>query len=342
MPMADDDTDFGRPTRSFIYGPDKTKKSWWACRAAEAGYNVILIDGDDGSSIVRQLPIEARKKILIVDVVNTKDRGVFARFIAGFMRPGNAFVWDEQAKVSITPNTKRDPDKSYIYFDLSKLTMNDVVIIDSWTALAASTMIEWASENNVDLAAVEKEGDQFSLLNYQSRFLDYTLNQIKTFPCHVIVIGHETVYEKWQGKGSERKMVEQRTQPFSSTGPHAKKIGAHFSNVLRFSKLSDLAYRIDAGGDKDTMGGSRQLAPKKYDWKEITPQTIFEAVGGKSTGEECKGAIFLPKGSELNLPSSGPKLGGNPQATETVPAQAPVVNAGSAASKFSLLKKKIS
>jgi hypothetical protein len=339
MPMADSDEEFGRPTRTFIYGPDKTKKTWWAARAAEAGYNVILIDGDDGSSIVRQLPPEAKKKILIVDVVNTKDRGVFARFIAGLMRPGNAFVWDEQGKVSITPSTKRDPNKSYVFFDLSKLTMNDVLVIDSWTALAASAMIEWAAENNVDLAAVEKEGDMFSLLNYQSRFLDYTLNQIKTFPCHVIVIGHETVYEKWQGKGQERKMVEQRTQPFSSTGPHAKKIGAHFSNMLRFSKLSDLAFRIDAGGDASTAGGSRQLAPKKYDWKEITPQTIFAAVGGKSTGEECKGAVFIPKGSEQNLPSIA-KSSAIPQASVTVPAPSPVVNAGESGSKISLLKKK--
>jgi hypothetical protein len=217
--------------------------------------------------------------------------------------------------------------------------MNDVVVIDSWTALAASTLIDWSLEQGIDLTAQEREGDQFALLNFQSRFLDYILNKIKTFPCHVIVIGHETVYEKWEGKGKERKMVEQKTQPFSSTGPHAKKIGSHFSNVLRFTKLSDLAFRIDAGGDADTMGGSRQLAPKKYDWKEIAPDTIFARVGSKPTGEACKGAIWIAPGADFTIPNSGVLKPQNTSAS-AVPAQPPqVLNAGSKPSLLSMTKK---
>lgn len=346
MPMGNQDTDWMRPTRTFLYGPDKTKKTWWAARAAVDGFNVVLIDGDDGSSIIKQLPIEARRRILVVDVVNTPSINTFARFMATFMR-GEPFLWDEQAKISLRANGTRNQNNSYIYFNISKLTMNDVIVLDSWTALAASLLLEWAKENDIDLTAVEKEGDQFSLMGYQSRFLDFILTKLKTFPCHVIAIGHETVYEKYQGQGKERKMVEQRTQPFSSTGPHAKKIGAHFSNILRFKKFSDVAFKIDAGGDATTMGGCRQLEPKIYDWKDISPGTIFNAVGSKPTYEPNTGAIWLAPGSEFNVPGVGQKnlvtsvssLVTKPQGQETVPAQVPVVDAGIAKSGLSLLRK---
>lgn len=338
MPYADVDSDFGRPTRSFLYGSDKTKKTLWACKSAEAGFNVILIDGDDGSSITRLLSNEARKRILIIDAVNTATINVFARFMASFMR-GNPFLWDETAKVSWPAGTSRRSDHSYVVFDISKLTMNDVVIIDSWTALAASLLLEWAKENDVDLTNVEKEGDQFSLMGYQSRFLDYVLTKIKTFPCHVICIGHETVYEKFEGKGKDRKVVEQRTQPLSSTGPHAKKLGAHFSNCLRFTKLSDLAFRIDAGGDASTMGGCRQLAPAKYSWNDITPATIFAAVGSKADGSPCLGAVHFPAGTTAEpVQKNIPNL---PNETASLPANsAPqVVEADKAGGKVSLLAR---
>lgn len=336
MPMGDSDTDWGRPTRNFLYGPDKTKKTWWAAKAAQDGYNVVLIDGDDGASIIKQLPIEARRKILVVDVVNTASLSVFARFMATFMR-GEPFFWDEQKKVSYNPRTTLVADHSHIYFEPQKFTMNDVVIIDSWTALAASLMLEWAIENKVELTNVEKEGDQFSLMGYQSRYLDYTLTKIKTFNCHMIVIGHETVYEKWQGQGKDRKMVEQRTQPFSSTGPHAKKIGSHFSNVMRFRKLSDISFIIDAGGDATTMGGCRQLAPQTYKWDTITPQTIFEKVGSKPTGEPNRGAIWVPAGANLSQSAMAP-LTNKPVAQETL-AQQQVVDANSASKVMSLKDK---
>lgn len=347
MPYADRyDEDFGRPTRSLLYGPDKTKKTLWSCRAAEAGFNVILIDGDNGSSIVNAidtntkkhlLSLEARKRILIIDAVNTPTVNVFARFTATFMR-GEPFLWDEKGKVSLPVVHARKPEKSYVLFDVSKFTMNDLVVLDSWTRLAQSLLFEWARENNVDLTSVDKEGDQFSLMGYQSRFLDYVLGKLGTFPCHFIVIGHETVYEKFEGKGKDRKVVEQRTQPFSSTGPHAKKLGAHFSNCLRFTKLSDLAFRIDAGGDASTMGGCRQLAPAKYDWKSISPADIFKAVGSVADGSPCLGAIYIPPGAVQHEQITQIQKS-IPPATTVDAAKPQVVDAEKADGKVSLMSK---
>lgn len=342
MPMADDASK-KKLVRTLIWGRDKVKKTWWACRSAEAGYNVILIDGDDGSAITKKLPLEAQKKILVVDAVNDT-KAVFARFMATFIRPGQEFLWDEQGKVSITVNTKRNPLHSHIYFKPTLLTPNDVVIIDSWTALAASTQLQYATEQNIDLTAIEKEGDQFALLGFQSRFLDYCLNNLHALPCHVIVVGHETVYEKWEGKGKDRKMISSQIQPISSTGPQGMKLGKHFNDVLHFTKLSDLAYRIDAGGTLDRSGGSRTLEPKKYDWKDVTPQLLFDAAGSKATGEPCKGAVWMAAGNETLSPQLTAKLNSVvtqiTPGTEKVPAPTPVLNAGGKVSALDLIKKK--
>lgn len=335
MPFASNIEEHDRATRTLVYGRDKSRKTFWASRAAEFGYNTILVDGDDGSSITRNLPVEAKKKLLIVDVVDTTNRNAFSMFMASFLKPNNEFLWDEQDKCSVPLATKRNPEHSYIQFDPSKLTTNDVVIIDSWTALADSTKMQFAKETGFDLTAIQREGDQFVLPNFQARMLDWILSRLHTLPCHVIVIGHEQTWEKYKGQGKDRKLVGTYTQPYSSTGPHAQKLGKHFENVLFFYKLSDTAYRVSSVGDDSTAAGSRLIPPDRYKWEDITPQTLFSAVGCKATGAECLGAKFIDKGNVVELKPSVV------QTPESQPAPGPqVLNGGvmSLAQKLALKK----
>lgn len=337
MPMADTLGDlWGKPTRTLAYGRDKSKKTWWACRAAEAGFNVVLIDGDDGSSITRQLPLEARKKILIVDAVDKSEHAAFCMFMASFLKVGNKFLWDEQDKFSVPFGTKLNPVHSYIQFDPSLLTMDDVIILDSWTALADSTKQKFAKDTGFDLVQVQRDGDQYALPNFQARFLDFVLSRLHTLPCHVIVIGHEQIWEKYTGTGAARKLVGTYTQPYSSTGPHAQKLGKHFENVLHFYKLSDAAFRISTVGDDSVSAGSRLIAPKRYEWDAITPGQMFEAVGSKASGAPCIGAKFIDKGELLSIPAPVE----NTQQNTSVPGPA-VLNGSnvSLSEKLKLLKK---
>jgi len=302
LPLASElGFEWGRPTRTLLYGKDKSKKTWWACKAAEAGFNVVLIDGDDGSSITKNLPIEARKRILIVDAVDNQKKAVFSQFMASFLKPGNVFVWDEQGKTTVPSSKVPDPEHSYIMFNPEHLTTNEVIIVDSWTSLADSTKQQFAAETGYDLIAVEREGDQFGLPNFQARYLDWVLSKLHTLPCHVIVVGHEQIWEKYKGQGRDRKVVGTYTQPYSSTGPHAQKLGKHFENVLHFYKLSDSAYRISTVGDDSTAAGSRLISPNRYEWDKITPNDLFEAVGSVATGAPNRGAVFVPRGGVLRV-----------------------------------------
>lgn len=329
MPMADEMGDaWGKLTRTLAYGRDKSKKTWWAARAAEAGFNVILVDGDDGASIIRNLPVEAKKRILVADVVDT-NHAAFAMFMATFLKlGGNEFLWDEQDKCSVPLVTKLNPNHSYIYFNASLLTSNDVFICDSWTALADSTKQKFAKDTGYDLIEVERSGDQFALPNFQARFLDFVLSRLHTLPCHVIVIGHEQTWDKSKGTGKDRKIIATLTQPYSSTGPHAQKLGKHFENVLHFYKLSDTAYRISTVGDDTVSAGSRLLAPDRYKWEDITPGMMLKNAGFVATNEPCHGAIYIPKGGSVPVLAKSNTT--NTQVAKLA-AQTPVANSAPAA-----------
>lgn len=308
MPMATDLAVNDRLLRIFAYGREKSKKTWWAARACELGFNTILINGEKGGTqIVKNIPAKAREKLLIVNVVNTPTRAIFAAFMANLCRPGNVFTWDEQDSCTIFG--LRNIQHSFVEFDVTKLTENDVVIIDSWTTLAASVFFAYAIEHKIDLTnAAREEWDGFG---WEGRFLDFVLNSISTWPCHVIVIGHAVVYEKYNDKkGSERKLLSATTQPISSSGPHASKVCNKFNDVLYFDRAANSSeiFTINTGGTKNSSGGSRIMPPLEARWEEIGIEKFFSAVGIKSSNAPCLGARFIDVGTEQILPGQKPKL----------------------------------
>lgn len=279
--MSDKSAQESRLLRMFLYGKGKTKKTTWACKAAELGYNVLHIDGDDGAHVLWQEGIinhDAWGKITTVNVVDTLDRAVFASFMARFCKDGNEFIWDEQKK-QIAFASVADPNHSHISFCPSLLTPNDIIITDSWTMLSASSMLSYAKEQNIDLSEADKT--EWGGYGFQNRFLDFVIRQLKALPCHVIVIGHATTYEKYSNKDldptGKARIISQTVQPISSTGPHAQKLDGSFSDVLYFSKISDTAYYINTGGSKDRVGGSRHFDGAEYPWRDFSIAKFFAA-----------------------------------------------------------------
>lgn len=310
--------------RTLVYGPGKTKKTWWACRCAEFGYNVILLDGDDGSVITKQLPAEAQKRITIIKLMSKIDgSATFCRFMASFLKARNNLIWNARDRIETYSKTA-EPYRR-VWVDAAKLTPNDVLIVDSWTALAESLRQDYATTNKIDLSDAKKtEWDGFG---FEGGFLDFVLMKLHALPCHVIVVGHATVYEKWDRRDKKNPiLLEQRTQPISSSGPHAKKLAKHFDNVLYFERFSPTSVYIDPCGDRDKDGGSRLIEPVKQKWEDLTPAVLFKALGQKSTGAPCEGAkVYLP-GVAIN-PAAIVQAAASaaPQAPEQPRAPAPVI-----------------
>lgn len=279
--------------RVLAYGPAKSKKTWWAAKAAEAGFRVTLLDGDNGWQILKQIAPEAQSRVEVIDLVDTFKASVFALALTQLLKDGK-LVWNENTGTSARMN----PDKATATLDLELMNHEDVLVIDSWTALVWSLVLRYSKENAIDLTDPEKADREF--YGWGNSMVKWMLNQLQSLKCHVIVIAHATVYEKYTGTGKNLKLVMQRRQPISTSGPNAMQMASKFSDVLYFS-VKGSSYKIDADGDNDKDGGSRGLPPKMYNWEELQFKDLCAAYG-----------IPLPSGDAVK-PIAAPVL--KPQST---------------------------
>jgi len=306
MPPASHPQHRTRLMRSLVWGVEKVKKTSWALMCAKAGFNVIMLDGDgDGSIVLEQLGFtpEEKTRIFTVELKMKVGETCFLPFVRKFLQPNARFTWDETAKEVVTAFPKQD--HSHYMFDIGKLTPNDVVVFDSWKALAESTVFKYADIKDLDLSEppTDKSDADYgrNMFGYASNSLNWVLGRIHAMPCHVIVVGHATVYEKYDNNFKPPKLVEQRTQIFSSSGPHAKGVGANFHDLFYFDRLSSEVITIDTGGDKQRMGGSRLFPPMRKKWEELLPEKVFEKLGAKPTGEPCRGVQWYAPGEEVRV-----------------------------------------
>ena len=142
--------------RVLCYGPAKSKKTWWAGKAAEAGFNVTVLDGDNGWQILNNILPEAQERINVIELVDTMKNAVFCVALTQLLKDSQ-LVWNEKLGAS----SKMQPTNATAIVDLEKLTTNDVLVIDSWTALVWSLVLRYAKENGVDLTDPEKADREF-------------------------------------------------------------------------------------------------------------------------------------------------------------------------------------
>ena len=265
--------------RFMCYGPEKTKKTWWVLRAAMDGFNVILFDADKGYDIVRQIPQQYRHKIIIVDISDTLNVAKAAIFMTVLLK-GDPIMWDEQAQKTIFNPEMADPEHSHLWLAPQQFDKNTIVCFDSWTAITWSLAWRYAQQNMIDLANASKT--EWEGYRWCGALADWMLNQIGNLPCHKVVVGHQTVYEKYRevqkGNKKERVLISQKAIMKSTSGPHGLTVGAKFSDILRFY-IKGSMYRIDAVAEEEEAGGTRIIPPKVYDWDELTWKKICEFSG---------------------------------------------------------------
>lgn len=257
--------------RILIYGPAKSKKTWWAGKAAEAGFNVLLLDGDDGWHILKNIAPEAQKRIQVVNFTDELRRPIFATALARLLKDGK-LIWDEKAKVS----AKLQPNENCIDIDFSLFGKYDIVILDSWTALTRSLMLQYAKENMIDLSIAEESDDKWGYYRWAGTCATWALSQFTALPCHIINIGHVDVYEKRSKDGRTIEWTKQQVK--STSGPHAMQLPSEFSDILYFHQHKT-AFKIDVQGTDEADGGSRIVAPGSYNWDNFQFSDLIAAAG---------------------------------------------------------------
>lgn len=296
MPSADDlfdndDNDLSVNMRLLCYGEEKTKKTWWACKAAEAGFNVLLIDADDGYHIIKQISPAARKRIHILRVADTLTSSSAATFLTLFLK-GNQFDWDEGNNCLVNPMPGQIKPDVITRVNPRNVDKGWVIVIDSWTALSTSLIKAWYYEN--DEAIDKADRHDRPCYGYASSLATYWNSQIKALSknTNVVVIGHKTVYEKYKTVSKPNGKKEQvpmwsKDIVKSTSGPHGMTVGADYSDILYF-ELRGTNFFIDTAKKTDRPGGCRMIPPDNYPWDKLDFATFCRTAGVELPKEPSK------------------------------------------------------
>lgn len=264
--------------RLLFYGPSKTKKTWLAGTAAEAGFNVLFFEGDGNFSILRNISPEAQKRIYVVQARDRLNKAVFAELMAVFLER-KTLIWDEKERIARLKITEELRSQS-IFIDKDKLDRNWVLVIDSYTALCWSIAVQYCLENSIALSDAKKtDWDGYA---WSGRLATWMIQQLKNiFDCHVIVIGHSDVYEKRKTVGDKQVIDWSRTLPKSTSGPHALTLAKNFTDVFLFSIVGSSFY-VDSRAFADRDGGTINIPPARYSWDDLQFKDIIRLAGIKS------------------------------------------------------------
>ncbi len=325
MPRASNNT-LGSLCKILIYGDIKTKKTWWALRAAEAGFNVTLLDGDNGHHIIAKQSEKAKKKIAYIPLVDTPDEAFFHNFI-GRMYKMKGFGVNERTRSTLSAMNEKqwlkNPEDPTMYFNPEKLNSNDVLIVDSWSAFCRSMAKHFAiqnDQNHIPTGANDRKNQNVDLgrqswedYGWGKNVAQKVLSMLQALPCHVVVIAHSVehiVYEeKTSSSGKKVQEIKSQTmQPLGYSGPQGRILGQFFSDIL-YTYIDKMdKYRITTKPLFDAVGGSRILDPKIYSWDELSWDELIKASNGlyrlpDSGSDEYNSAAF-----EFLLPGELPLI----------------------------------
>jgi len=291
--------------KALIYGPPKSKKTWWSCNAAAHGFNVHLLNADPDGWIVLNNPAfdqSLRSRINVIDISDTPTTAAVTLFMSAFLKFTKFWYVPSTRQVYLNYMTIPN-DVAFWAINPTLLTPYDLVIVDSLSAMAYSSMFAYALNNEIDLSDASKI--DWEAFGWQGRLLSWQLVTLVTLPCHVIVTAHATVYEKRKtitnNFGKKEQLVEwSRIVPQSSSGPHALSIAKHFNEILFTNLLGENSF-INAAPAPDRDGGSRVIAPRNYPWADLQPSHLAEAYGIKPLAPiaECPAFKFFNNKAEL-------------------------------------------
>lgn len=257
--------------KMLIYGAEQTKKTWWTGLLTSCNYNVIYLDCDDGLRILQNLPIEDQRKISVLSISDFPDQPVAYDFISNLKQ--KSFSWNNTQRKLYSKKNSEEGDE-IITFDRTALSKNDVIVLDSYTALVDSAILSYGIKHDADM-------DDAELYNWdyyyaQQQALNHKLRILLSLPCHVIVIAHQTISDVTKTVGDKVKKVGEEISIASSSRNHAKSIGRYFSDIMYFYLDNFNKVFITNEREKNRLSGSKIVSAFSAPWKDVPPEKFFK------------------------------------------------------------------
>ena len=292
MPSFDEAPMDLSPTHLLLLGDTKAGKTDYVMKAAEAGINVLWIDGDVAATTLQKLTPAAKKRVFYLpvhDYVNERGQYVsaFAEFIVAFTTQGR-FLWNDTLCKPFDRKTYESGEGGHVVWEIipSRMDSTSLCAIDSWTRLVSS-LVNWKAEDlGVDLLEIEKlERDLYTGTGHKATQF---LKLITGLKCHVAVIGHPREYiKKSAPKGSRGQVPEKDMKidwiqmvPVSTSNPHALTMGASFSDIGWIDVSATGNRTIDfKPSDSRVIGGNNNIKEPVDDFP--MSKLLEKNMGGK-------------------------------------------------------------
>lgn len=328
----------------LLIGDTKAGKTDWAMRVAEAGFNVLYLDGDVALQTIldrkRGLSPAALSRVNYIncsDYVDAKGNYVpfMAKFFVEFSTSG-VLTWnDTKGRLFDRATYERvidesDPENPKVVggdviwqIRPAAIGPDTVLIMDSWTTLVTSIQQWKAADLGIDLLDIEKlERDMYTGTGHKATQF---LQLMRALRCHLIVIGHPREYQKRsppagsKGQVAERdlKLDWSRMVPMSTSNPHALTMGKNFSDIGWIDVSAMGTRTIDFKASNERVIGGHLNDKKNVD--EFSCAQLIEQIGGQipSSGDTSSWLTRYGPGEFQIAGSASKPLTGSSAATAT-------------------------
>lgn len=207
----------------LAYGPSKAGKTESVGKLATLGYNLWWFDVEDGALTLSKLPNDAKERVHLYSIKDTAENSYAAKTLLPILNWRNVGPKELCLAHGMLncPSCKKEA-KPFETFDITKLGLRDIIVIDSLTQLSDSILNSLLSSPET-----KPEFDHWRNLGVK---LDSVVDWMKAAPCHVVVITHEQDIEMEDGRN--------KLTAVGGTKNYARNLPRHFAHVVYFSVVN--------------------------------------------------------------------------------------------------------
>jgi len=329
---------------ALILAEEKAGKTTWMLEAAEAGFFVLLLDGDVAQQRINDLSPAAKSRVFYMnvsdDLVGQTDPKMIQTVADLFT--SSTYLWNDTQQEKYSTRDSHDPETGACLDEVweikpGRLDHNWVLGVDSWSTLAYSAMMAKAQDEGVDMADVEKvERNIYS--GAGNRLTNIAHTQMKA-PCHTIFLGHPSQYEKRKSQDNktvkdamkENDQIVEWTKmvPKSSSNAHGFSIGSKFSDIgwIDVDKWGKRVINFEKTNQRTSGGSLNSKGDPKTDHRFADLVRKIGGVVPDGTQDLGPGLTIHEPGTYI--PATKKALGGksttsetlNPTGTQAAPSQ---------------------